>query len=373
MSFLTGLFRKTDEPINTYDDFWTWFRKHERTFFDVVRKHGDIERDFFEKISPKLSELNDGIFYLTGMADDHTAELIFTPDGTIKNIVFVEELVRAAPEIKGWKFRALKPALSIENVRIEMSGYSFDRDTLSFYSKEDPNMPDEIHVVIVHKQYNEENKDTITNGVFIFLDNFLGELNNVTSIDEVTITGTSEAEKELIPIEKLKAFLIWREKEFLEKYEGERHDTENDRYAGVEARLKNGRALVATLNTTLLEWDRKASHPWFMTVRINYDGDANNGMPDEDTYRLMDIFENEITNALKDFDGYLNIGRETGDNSREIYFACKEFRKPSKTLHELIRQYTGRLDVSYDIYKDKYWQSMDRYTAHHHLPPGTTG
>ena len=37
--------------------------------------------------------------------------------------------------------------------------------------------------------------------------------------------------KELIPISKLKDFLTWREKEFIEKYEGTRHNTENDSYA----------------------------------------------------------------------------------------------------------------------------------------------
>lgn len=242
-----------------------------------------------------------------------------------------------------------------------MSGFVFGRETLSFYSKDHTNYPDEIDIVIAHKNFSEEEKRNITNGVYIFLDNFLGELNAITTIDNISVIAESEAEKELIPIEKLKDFLIWREKEFLEKYEGERHDTENDNYTGIETKLKNGRVIVAMINTTLLDWDRKASHPWFMTVKINYNGDDNNGMPDKDTYLVMGNFENEIMSELKDFEGYLNIGRETGDNLREIYFACKDFRKSSKVLHELKKKYAGKLDVSYDIYKDKYWQIMERY------------
>ena len=155
---------------------------------------------------------------------------------------------------------------------------------------------------------------------------------------------------------------MWRQKEFLEKYEGERHNTQNDAYATFESELKNnGRKLISTINTTLLDWDRKASHPWFMTVKINYKGDKNNGMPDEQTYKAMEAFESEIMNELKDSDGYLNIGRESGDNLREIYFACKEFRKPSKVLHQLTTKYKNELDLSYDIYKDKYWQKMESY------------
>ena len=40
----------------------------------------------------------------------------------------------------------------------------------------------------------------------------------------------------------------------------------------------------------------------------------------------------KIVEELKDFEGYLNIGRQTADSVREIYFACKEFRKPSKVF-----------------------------------------
>jgi hypothetical protein len=123
----------------------------------------------------------------------------------------------------------------------------------------------------------------------------------------------------------------------------------------------SGRKLIAAINATLLDWDRKASHPWFMTIKINYEGDENNGMPDNQTCKIMDDFENEIMNELKDSDGYLNVGRESGDNLREIYFGCKEFRSPSKVLHQWTTKYLNILDVSYDIYKDKYWQKMERY------------
>ena len=53
--------------------------------------------------------------------------------------------------------------------------------------------------------------------MFIFLDNFLGELNFVTTIDHVSVIGKKDAEKELVPIGKLKDFLMWREKEFLSR------------------------------------------------------------------------------------------------------------------------------------------------------------
>jgi hypothetical protein len=175
------------------------------------------------------------------------------------------------------------------------------------------------------------------------------------------VIGKAEAQEELIPIGKLKDYLIWRQKEFIEKYEGVRHDTDSDTYSMLEAELEGGNKLLAVINTDLLEWGAKASHPWVLTVEIKYDGENNNGMPDDMTYKLLNEIEDEILAELKDADGYLNIGRQTADSVREIYFACKEFRKPSKLMHQLEIKYADLIDISYDIYKDKYWMSFNRF------------
>ena len=97
MSLLKNIFKK--ETIKTYDEFWDWFQKNAKSFFIVVKQQGDIEHMFFNKLAPKLAELKDGFYYLTGMANGTTAELVFTADGAIKNIAFVEALVKAAPKI----------------------------------------------------------------------------------------------------------------------------------------------------------------------------------------------------------------------------------------------------------------------------------
>src|SRR5690606_12698982 len=103
-------------------------------------------------------------------------------------------------------------------------------------------------------------------------------------------------------------YLIWREKEFVEKYKGIWHYTENDSYSSLEATLQNGKPLIAIVNSTLLEWDCKASHPWVLAVQINYDGSNNNGMPNNHTYELLNSLEDQIMLELKDYEGYLNIG-----------------------------------------------------------------
>ncbi len=361
MSFLKNIFGKKDASIKSYSDFWNWFQNNEKTFFNVVKSNKDIEKGFFDKLSPKLAELKDGYFFLTGMYDDNTVELILTADGNTKNIVFVEELVEQAPKINGWKFTSLKPALDIENVAINMAGYKFDRDNLFFYSNDHTNYPDEIDISIIHSDLTEDNRKQIGTGIYIFLDNYLGELDFVNNIDNLKIIGKQEAKKELVPIEKLKDFLTWRQKEFIEKYDGVRYETQNDEHSILKAELESGNKLIAVVNTQLLNWDSKASHPWIAVITFRYDGQSNNGMPNEEDYQRLNEIEESILQQLADKDGYLYIGRQTASNEREIYFACKDFRKPSIVFFKIQQDNENKFEIEYDIYKDKYWQSFERF------------
>ena len=38
MGLLKSIFFKKEEPIRSYEDFWNWFRKNEKTFFKVVKE-----------------------------------------------------------------------------------------------------------------------------------------------------------------------------------------------------------------------------------------------------------------------------------------------------------------------------------------------
>jgi len=361
MSFLKSLFDKKDPTINTYSDFWSWFQKNQNKFHKVVKQNGDIHGVFFSKLSPKLNELKDGIWFLTGMFDKNTAELILTSDGVIKNIVFIEELVAAAPIINNWKITALKQPSEPDQFGIELGGYKFDNSKLNFYSTNHKSKPDEIDITITHEDLNDENIDAITNGVYLSLDNYIGELNSVTKIDNLNIINPHDAKEDLVPFEKIKSFLTWREKEFVEKYKGLRNDTENDNYSILEATLDDGMPLIATINTDLLDWENKASHPWIGSIKFKYDGSANNGLPNDSLANILNKIEDELIVELKDSDGYLNIGRQTADSVREIYFACFDFREPSKVFYKMQKKYNDEFNVDYDIYKDKYWYSFNRF------------
>ena len=366
MNFLKGLFGKSDEAEGdrAYDDFWTWFLKQEKAFAQVLRDRDDVEDKFMKPVAARLKTVREGLYVLVGVMND-VVDLTISADGNVKMIVFAEELVSAAPEIDGWRISALKPPEPMETLRLEMRDLVFDVHRISFYSNDTIGYPDLVDITIVHQDLNAENEPVIESGVYVFLEHLLGELEFVEAVDKLQVIGPAAAERERVSISKLKDFLAWRKEEFVEKYDSARYNTETDGYAALNGRLPDGTPLIATVNDTLLEWDRKASHPWILRVSVAYNSSTGQNMPDKATYALLDNLEEDINAELKDEDGYLNVGRQTGGGVREVYFACRDFRKPSKVLDKLTGVYADRFKISYDLYRDKYWRSFERFRVGH--------
>jgi len=346
-----------------YQEFWNWFQKYQETFYQAVKTEQNIDEDFFSKLSPKLDAIKEGIFYLSGMLDEDTAELVLTADGSLLNIAFVEDLVETAPNLKDWKFTALKPAMENEDFTINMGDLSFGKHNIHFYPIEHSDYPDRVDLCFIYENFEEENVEESNNGIYLFLDNFLGELEFATQIDNVQIVSPHEVEptQELIPISKLKAYLNWRNTEFVEKYEGLQYDTENDDYGTLEQEFESGDKLYAVIDTTLLNWDATASHPWMATITFKYEG--VNGMPNENQYEKLELIHGEMMAALPDFEGYLMVCRVTSRNDRDVFLACKDFRKPSKVFYELSQKYGLEFEIEYQISKDKYWQALDYFRS----------
>lgn len=357
MGFLKNLLTR-DEPIRSYEDFWKWFAQHESKFFRVVQDRGNVEKGLFDVISPKLAGIKDGLFLLAGILNRETTELIITPDGYVPNVVFAEELVTAAPPISGWRFTALKPPAG-SSFTLSMKDVKVSEANLRFAAKESWEQPDKIDLLLTHEQINAENRKQITNAIFLFLDNFLGEQRMITEIDNINVADPAEAE-EWNPIQDLTAYLDGRTYAFVEKYEGIRANTDSDNYSMLEAVDDDDLPYLAMINTTLLTWDRKPSHPWVAGIQMKYPDRRHNGLPGESNERLNEI-EREIEAQMRDIDGYLNIGHDSKNNVRTIYFACKDFRLPSKVFYDIQKAYTDQFQIKYDIYKDKYWETFDRF------------
>lgn len=360
MSNITNQGSKRRYSKTPYQKFWNWFEANEKKIHKIVKSKKNLEQEFFDLLSPKLNAVMDGLYFVTGMYDDNTAELIITPEGNVSKIYFVENLIRQAPKIKNWRFTALKPGTLNPDQSVKIGGHSLNQDSLRFFAIEEENYPDKINITIVYENYKVEDQRIIVNGVHVYLDNLLGEMNAISIIDKLNVKAPGKDDPELIPILKLKNFLYWRQKEFVEKYEGTIANYEKGDFRIIEAKLANGLPLFATMNFIYLNWDAKSSHPWMCDVLMEYKGNER-GLPSQELIDFLFEVEDELTAQLPSNEGYLKVGNETADHKRILHFACKDFRKPTMVTNELKEKYKGKIGITFDAYKDKYWESFQRF------------
>ncbi len=343
----------------SHEEFWIWFSGSADLFYETVKSQESIALNFIDAVSRKLTGLRAGFFILVGMYDDDTAEMIITADGNVTVIPFIEELVSSAPNIPNWRFTALKPPTDRDDFEVGFSQASLSADNLFFTYNAQSKYPDLIDIDVVHADITDATKRLFTQGIFIFLENYIGEMECIELIDNIEIKAKHLADGELIPMSKLASFLKWRHKELVEKYDQVIHSSEEDTYVGYESETKDGLTIIATINTKLLNWEHIAAYPWITVLTLGYH-QGSNGMPREDDYLLLEVLEEKVNALMAESQYCLNIGRETGGNRREVLFATKGFRQTVKVMDEVAR-IESPFKISYDIFKDKYWRSLERF------------
>ncbi len=354
-------------PAESIQVFWDWFEKNAVRFREILRDNDNIEQQIFVPLAENLRTLNAEIFFLLGYKEGQAAELILTADGNIKNMFLVDELLARAPQLEDWCFVGHKQAMELDNLKISIGEYHFNKDTIFFRPVVHEAYPDLIDLEVIYADHKEEDINTINQGIFIFLDNYLGELNFVKNIDNIRILPMPEDREDLVPVYKLKDYLVWREKEFVEKYNETTPVPGEENYTVLSATLPDDKMLLAVINTEVLQWDAKASHPWVGIVSLPFDSTLNNGFPDEAAAQLLDDIEKELTDNLPLEKGVIHIGRQTVDGTREIFFAARDFDWLSKVFYHIQQQYLATYEISTEIYKDKYWRTFDKYRVEEEL------
>jgi len=365
MKFLNKLFGKKEEPIKkeikklTISEFWNWFDDNQIRFLKAVKSQKNIQFEFVTPVFNKLNQIKEGAFLLTGMMDDNNAELVLTAEGNLRAFPYINELIDSAPKLENWKFTAFKPPMDFPDFGINMGPKSFTTENIFFYPENESDYPDEISIKLIYSdEYTNDESELIENGTFIFVENYLGEVKTATKIDRLSVEHNVNSDKELNPISKLNEYINWREKEFIEKYEGVFLNSDESNYSSLEWD-KGDKAIVGIVNSDIIKWDKKASHPWVIVITITFDEHENNGMPNPEALQTYYQFEDKLRELLPDKDGYIHVAQTTGLGKREIYYATKDFMKPIQILEETKSETNFEYNV--EVFKDKYWKSMNHF------------
>lgn len=365
MKFIKNIFGKKEAQKSklrnqiTIVEFWNWFKENQSRFHRAVKEQNNIQFEFINPVFNKLNQIREGAFLLAGMMDEYKAELVLTAEGNLLNFPYIIEIVESSPQLENWQFTAFKPSMDFPNFGINMGHKSFSTDNISFNPNIDSNYPDQIDIKLVFtEEYNEEENELIEKGTFIFVENYLGELKLATQVDRISVEHQIDSSKELIPITKLNEYINWREKEFEEKYTGTVHSADESNYSSLEWN-KGDKAIVGVVNSDLIRWDQKASHPWIMVITIEFDENENNGMPNQEALQTYYQFEDNLRELLPDKEGYVHVAQTTGLGKREIYYANKDFKKPIQILDQMKNEVNFKYSI--EVFKDKYWQSMKHF------------
>jgi hypothetical protein len=347
--------RNGNDPKET---FWKWFVENEARFRTAFRDATQAHA-FLNDLITQMKPFNPWLKALAGPYGDGKFELIITADGDIALFCKVEELVHAAPEVDDWLITAHKPPVGSDNLQIDMYGYKFGADMLTFYPLEDANYPDEISIVVVHPGYTEEDHDKFKTAISIYLQNAIGELNSTTIIDEIEVKTAPRPDQgiELIPVNKLNDYLAWRQKEFVEKYASLSASQPEESYRVIEASGNEGKPVLAVINAGFRDWEYRSAYPWLVQVDIDYEG-YESGMPNEKQLKDMQQMEDDIAERLGREQLAIFLGHETHDGLRTIFFYTDKFNPVSKIVNEYLEISSWDYNIVFHIRKDKYWKSM---------------
>lgn len=345
---------ETVDREKQYAQFWEWFILHEKKFKENIDTQNDVLNNVIEIIDPKLKALNEFFFPLVGKADDDVTEFIVTPDGILKTVALIDDFIASAPKLEGWRFLSCKRAHS--GISLVMHGFTLSEETVSFIPIVRNGCPDYIHLNFIIDAYTPEYEKELRTAMFMFLDNYIGEYQMMTMMDELDICAPGDIIGEPIPVSKLSEYLNFREAEFIERYNGVKRESDLDNYVIMKYSQGEEEVLV-TLNKTFLLWEERMSYPWVVRVDFEYTVENVSGMPIEQDLAIM----GEIEELILETGQFLIVARETGTGERNLYLAVKEFRAPSKAILDILSLYNDRIVVNYYIYRDKYWIGLDMY------------
>lgn len=185
--------------------FWDSFKLHAARLAQARSADSPV----YDELLEELHEIHDGLFieFATNPGD---CELIITAEGKKALFPLVEEIVAAAPVVKGWKVFALKPKLGFPEF-IQWEGYQLSIDEVVFDPLEGES--DELGLLLLVPGLADEDADSAHSALLRALDHGLGEREFAEAVAYTEICALEEPADEFISLTDLESFIEWRKKQ----------------------------------------------------------------------------------------------------------------------------------------------------------------
>jgi hypothetical protein len=179
--------------------FWTWFTANSDTYYHFERNQNSV----FFKLKKQLEKIHPDLTFEFGpILTNGTRELVISADGIQSAFPLVRRLTDSAPIIPKWKITAFRqPRPEVTEVTVEGLTVSID-DVFFKYFKDNGKIGLELHIRGFY-----ESSEWIS-GIFILLDNILGEYDAETKLSFIEKKLLNETEiPTLFPVRLLPSII----------------------------------------------------------------------------------------------------------------------------------------------------------------------
>jgi hypothetical protein len=191
------------------EEFWNWFKCNSQKFRTFNIPERDVLLDEFEE---HLHLYNPNIYFEISEEENGINELVITSEGDQNYFDAIELLVGKAPQIRGWKVIAFKPALGFDFIH-ERGGLEFDPKKIWFLPMTSKQHPKVIGLRVGVKDFREENKEITLIAIWKILDTGIGEKMTAEKIAHVEVCNLPKAPEDegFIELTDIHNFILWRE------------------------------------------------------------------------------------------------------------------------------------------------------------------
>lgn len=199
---MAGVSRKNGDA----EAFWKWFSEAAAQLsadYDAFVSGKAGPEPLIEPVAKRLKAYHDGLAHEIGQDDNGVYDLVISANGIKDRMEPVTALVRAAPQIEGWKATAFRPRKTHGDVLLHMGGEDFRAEDVLYRLGDVTGGLCDIEILF--RAGFDAPEDALIGPAFLIMDSIIGEYDVMTKIGEVAARTAKSVDRaeEFAPITAL--------------------------------------------------------------------------------------------------------------------------------------------------------------------------
>ncbi len=137
----------------------------------------------------------------------------------------------------------------------------------------------------------------------------------------------------------------------------------NEKFSVVEAKMKDGKPIIGSINTALKNYAKKIQYPWCLKINMALDlkGVTKNGLPIKSESDIANKFEDELLKEINKLAATQYIGHFYNDTFLDIYVYLDNPEKVNQYLKNKVNEKSLVRPFAFEIKKDPEWGTVNSF------------